>query len=64
MLMLMVLPQVESGLEDEDPWATEEKVAIIVRDDIQNKIKDFLNVVKNSRNFVDSSSIHVSRCGS
>ena len=28
MLMLMVLPQVESGLEDEDPWATEEKVAI------------------------------------
>ena len=27
-LMLMVLPQVESGLEDEDPWATEEKVAI------------------------------------
>ena len=34
MLMLMVLLQVESGLEDEDPWATEEKVAIIVRDDI------------------------------
>ena len=29
MLMLMVLPQVESGLEDEDPWATEEKVGIL-----------------------------------
>ena len=28
MLMLMVLLQVESGLEDEDPWATEEKVTI------------------------------------
>ena len=28
--MLMVLPQVESGLEDEDPWATEEKVGIII----------------------------------
>ena len=27
-LMLMLLPQVESGLEDEDPWATEEKVGI------------------------------------
>ena len=25
----MVLPQVESGLEDEDPWATEEKVGIM-----------------------------------
>ena len=28
--MLMVLPQVESGLEDEDPWATEEKVGTII----------------------------------
>ena len=29
-LLLMVLLQVESGLEDEDPWATEEKVGIII----------------------------------